>query len=60
MTIPAEQTPMSPKHRRVGGVCVCSRGMGSVGADARAHGFRDAMRHGDEPLGDYGRTASGV
>lgn len=29
-------------------------------ADAVAHGFRDAVRHRDEPFGDYGRTASQV
>lgn len=29
-------------------------------ADAVAHGFRDAVRHRDEPFGDYGRQASGV
>lgn len=29
-------------------------------ADAREHGFRDAVRHRDEPFGDYGRTTSGV
>jgi enoyl-CoA hydratase len=29
-------------------------------ADAVEHGFRDAVRHRDEPLGDYGRKASGV
>lgn len=29
-------------------------------ADAREHGFREAVRHRDEPLGDYGRRASGV
>jgi enoyl-CoA hydratase len=25
-------------------------------ADAREHGFREAVRHRDEPLGDYGRV----
>jgi enoyl-CoA hydratase len=29
-------------------------------ADAQEHGFRQAVRHRDEPFGDYGRTASGV
>ncbi len=29
-------------------------------ADAVAHGFRDAVRHRDEPFGDYGRQASQV
>ncbi len=29
-------------------------------ADAREHGFRDAVRHRDEPFGDHGRTTSGV
>jgi enoyl-CoA hydratase len=29
-------------------------------ADAGAHGFREAVRHRDEPFGDYGRQASGV
>ena len=29
-------------------------------ADAREHGFREAVRHRDEPFGDYGRTASQV
>ena len=29
-------------------------------ADARDHGFRDAVRHRDEPFGDHGRRASGV
>ncbi|MGB0971817.1 MAG: crotonase/enoyl-CoA hydratase family protein [Mycobacterium sp.] len=29
-------------------------------ADAREHGFRDAVRHRDEPFGDYGRATSGV
>lgn len=29
-------------------------------ADATAHGFREAVRHRDEPLGDYGRRTSGV
>ncbi len=29
-------------------------------ADAVAHGFRDAVRHRDEPFGDYGRQASPV
>lgn len=29
-------------------------------ADAVAHGFRDAVRHRDEPFGDHGRQASGV
>jgi enoyl-CoA hydratase len=29
-------------------------------ADAVEHGFRDAVRHRDEPFGDYGRRASGV
>ena len=29
-------------------------------ADAVEHGFRDAVRHRDEPFGDYGRTTSGV
>ncbi|MEB3070098.1 crotonase/enoyl-CoA hydratase family protein [[Mycobacterium] vasticus] len=29
-------------------------------ADAVQHGFRDAVRHRDEPFGDYGRTTSGV
>ena len=29
-------------------------------ADAREHGFRDAVRHRDEPFGDVGRRASGV
>lgn len=29
-------------------------------ADAVAHGFRDAVRHRDEPFGDYGRTTSQV
>lgn len=29
-------------------------------ADAVTHGFRDAVRHRDEPFGDHGRQASGV
>ncbi|MBU3749749.1 MAG: crotonase/enoyl-CoA hydratase family protein [Mycobacterium sp.] len=29
-------------------------------ADAREHGFREAVRHRDEPFGDYGRTTSGL
>jgi enoyl-CoA hydratase len=29
-------------------------------ADAREHGFREAVRHRDEPFGDHGRKASGV
>lgn len=29
-------------------------------ADAREHGFREAVRHRDEPMGDYGRRTSGV
>jgi enoyl-CoA hydratase len=29
-------------------------------ADAREHGFREAVRHRDEPFGDFGRTASDV
>lgn len=29
-------------------------------ADAVEHGFRDAVRHRDEPFGDYGRKTSGV
>ena len=29
-------------------------------ADAREHGFRESVRHRDEPFGDYGRKASGV
>lgn len=29
-------------------------------ADAREHGFRDAVRRRDEPFGDHGRTASDV
>ncbi len=29
-------------------------------ADARAQGFREAVRHRDEPFGDHGRSASGV
>ena len=29
-------------------------------ADAVRHGFRDAVRHRDEPFGDYGRQASSV
>lgn len=29
-------------------------------ADAVAHGFRDAVRHRDEPFGDHGRRTSGV
>jgi len=29
-------------------------------ADARDHGFRDAVRHRDEPFGDHGRRTSGV
>ena len=29
-------------------------------ADAREHGFREAVRHRDEPFGDAGRQASGV
>ena len=29
-------------------------------ADAMEHGFRDAVRHRDEPFGDYGRQSSGV
>jgi enoyl-CoA hydratase len=29
-------------------------------ADAVEHGFRDAVRHRDEPFGDYGRTPSQV
>lgn len=29
-------------------------------ADAVQHGFRDAVRHRDEPFGDHGRTVSGV
>jgi enoyl-CoA hydratase len=27
-------------------------------ADAVEHGFRDAVRHRDEPFGDYGRRVS--
>jgi enoyl-CoA hydratase len=29
-------------------------------ADAVAHGFRDAVRHRDEPFGDHGRQTSGI
>jgi len=29
-------------------------------ADAREHGFRQAVRHRDEPFGDYGRSTSEV
>ncbi|OBF26846.1 enoyl-CoA hydratase [Mycobacterium sp. ACS4331] len=29
-------------------------------ADATAHGFREAVRHRDEPRGDHGRRTSGV
>ena len=29
-------------------------------ADAQEHGFREAVRHRDEPFGDFGRKASGV
>ncbi|AIY45355.1 crotonase/enoyl-CoA hydratase family protein [Mycolicibacterium fortuitum] len=29
-------------------------------ADAVEHGFREAVRHRDEPMGDYGRRPSGV
>ncbi len=29
-------------------------------ADAREHGFRDAVRHRDESFGDHGRATSGV
>ena len=29
-------------------------------AEAREHGFRDAVRHRDEPFGDHGRRTSGV
>jgi len=29
-------------------------------ADARDYGFRDAVRHRDEPFGDHGRRTSGV
>ena len=29
-------------------------------ADAVEHGFRDAVKHRDEPFGDYGRQTSGV
>ncbi|OBI06624.1 enoyl-CoA hydratase [Mycolicibacter nonchromogenicus] len=29
-------------------------------ADAVQHGFREAVRHRDEPFGDYGRKTSGV
>ncbi|OMC49984.1 enoyl-CoA hydratase [Mycolicibacterium fortuitum] len=29
-------------------------------ADAVEHGFREAVRHRDEPMGDYGRRSSGV
>jgi enoyl-CoA hydratase len=29
-------------------------------ADAVQHGFRDAVRHRDEPFGDHGRRTSGV
>jgi len=29
-------------------------------ADAAQHGFRDAVRHRDEPFGDAGRRTSGV
>jgi len=29
-------------------------------ADAVEHGFREAVRHRDEPFGDYGRQASSV
>ncbi|MBV9321168.1 MAG: enoyl-CoA hydratase, partial [Mycobacterium sp.] len=29
-------------------------------ADAVEHGFRDAVRHRDEPFGDHGRRASQV
>ena len=31
-----------------------------VVADAREHGFREAVRHRDEPFGDYGRKTSAV
>jgi enoyl-CoA hydratase len=29
-------------------------------ADAVEHGFRDAVKHRDEPFGDYGRQTSKV
>jgi len=29
-------------------------------ADAVEHGFREAVKHRDEPFGDYGRQASQV
>jgi len=29
-------------------------------ADSVQHGFREAVRHRDEPFGDYGRRASEV
>ncbi|MDT7761023.1 MAG: enoyl-CoA hydratase, partial [Mycobacterium sp.] len=29
-------------------------------AEAKEHGFRDAVRQRDEPFGDHGRKASGV
>jgi enoyl-CoA hydratase len=29
-------------------------------ADAVEHGFRDAVKHRDEPFGDYGRRTSAV
>ena len=29
-------------------------------ADSVEHGFREAVRHRDEPFGDYGRRASEV
>jgi len=29
-------------------------------ADAHEHGFREAVRHRDEPFGDFGRNTSGV
>lgn len=29
-------------------------------ADSVEHGFREAVRHRDEPFGDYGRKTSGV
>jgi enoyl-CoA hydratase len=41
---------------------VTSRMVSTVfdGIDAREHGFREAVRHRDEPFGDAGRKASGV
>ena len=32
----------------------------AIVADAVEHGFRDAVRHRDEPFGDHGRRASQV